>query len=145
MTESLEKASEIVSTEFVLAVIIVIIALVVVLSKAVPVVVGWFKTIRKAVNQYEELMTSVKQNTSDIKLINEKMGRDYERLNQLQQLTIKQQSYIDDSIEERELILRSLLGVVQGLQEVGANGPTKRAEKEIQDYLLKKSHEVSSE
>lgn len=145
MTESLEKASEIVSTEFVLAVIIVIIALVVVLSKAVPVVVGWFKTIRKAVNQYEELMTSVKQNTSDIKLINEKMGRDYARLNQLQQLTIKQQSYIDDSIEERELILRSLLGVVQGLQEVGANGPTKRAEKEIQDYLLKKSHEVSSE
>lgn len=145
MTESLEKASEIVSTEFVLAVIIVIIALVVVLSKAVPVVVSWFKTIRKAVNQYEELMTSVKQNTSDIKLINEKMGRDYARLNQLQQLTIKQQNYIDDSIEERELILRSLLGVVQGLQEVGANGPTKRAEKEIQDYLLKKSHEVPSE
>lgn len=145
MTESLEKASEIVSTEFVLAVIIVIIALVVVLSKVVPVVVGWFNTIRKAVNQYEELMTSVKQNTSDIKLINDKMGRDYARLNQLQQLTIKQQSYIDDSIEERELILRSLLGVVQGLQEVGANGPTKRAEKEIQDYLLKKSHEVSSE
>lgn len=145
MTESLEKASEIVSTEFVLAVIIVIIALVVVLSKAVPMVVSWFKTIRKAVNQYEELMTSVKQNTSDIKLINEKMGRDYARLNQLQQLTIKQQNYIDDSIEERKLILRSLLGVVQGLQEVGANGPTKRAEKEIQDYLLKKSHEVPSE
>lgn len=145
MTESLERASEIVSTEFVLAVIIVIIALVVVLSKVLPVVVSWFKTIRKAVNQYEELMTSVKQNTSDIKLINEKMGRDYARLNQLQQLTVKQQAYIEDSIEERELILRSLLGVVQGLQEVGANGPTKKTEKEIQDYLLKKSHEVPLE
>ena len=43
-------------------------------------------------------------------------------------------------MEERELIIRSLLGVVQGLQEVGANGPTKKTEKEIQDYLVRKAH-----
>ena len=145
MGESLEKASDLVSTEFVISVIIVIIALLVVLAKVLPVIIKWFKTDRNAVNQYEELMKAVAQNTADIRLINDKIGRDYARLNQLQQLTIKQQGYIEDSLEERELIIRSLLGVVQGLQEVGANGPTKKAEAEIQAYLLRKSHETSAE
>lgn len=145
MGESLEKASDLVSTEFVISVIIVIIALLVVLAKVLPVIIKWFKTARNAVNQYEELMKAVAQNTADIRLINDKIGRDYARLNQLQQLTIKQQGYIEDSLEERELIIRSLLGVVQGLQEVGANGPTKKAEAEIQAYLLRKSHETSAE
>ncbi len=58
---------------------------------------------------------------------------------------MRQQKYVEDSLEERELILKSLLGVVQGLQEIGANGPTKRAESDIQDFLLKKSHKVSEE
>lgn len=145
MVESLEKASKLVSTEFMIGVIVVIAALIVVLSKVLPVVLAWFRTARTAVNQYEELMKSVEQNTEDIKVIKEKIGEDNTKLNQLQQIIVKQQKHIEDSLEERELIIRSLLGVVQGLQEVGANGPTKKAEAEIQAYLLKKSHETSEE
>lgn len=145
MVESLEKASKLVSTEFMIGVIVVIAALIVVLYKVLPVVITWFRTARTAVNQYEELMKSVEQNTEDIKVIKEKIDEDNTKLNQLQQIIVKQQKHIEDSLEERELIIRSLLGVVQGLQEVGANGPTKKAEAEIQAYLLKKSHETSEE
>ena len=140
MLESLEKASALLSTDFVISVIIVILAVIAVLIKIVPIIVKWFKVVKTAVDQYENLKVAVEKNTEDIKIINTKIDRDYERLDELQQITIKQQEYIEDSLEERELIIHSLLGVVQGLQEVGADGPTKKAEAEIQAYLVKKSH-----
>ena len=45
-----------------------------------------------------------------------------------------------DSLEERSIIMQALLGVLGGLQEIGANGHTKEAEKTIRNYLNKKAH-----
>lgn len=144
------KASEYMPMEIVIWTIIVIVGLFLLALKVFPTLRNWFEVFRLKKNTQEEIMNALNQNTEDIKLIreelskvNEKIGRDYIRINELQDMTRKQQAYIDDSMEESELIVRSLLGVVQGLQELGANGPTKQTESDIKDYLVKKSHRTN--
>lgn len=141
MDELKDVASQ-VSVEFVVGVILVLIALFVIGYKVVPVLMKGFEHLRTQTNKYEELVNATLKNTKDIELIKQKIGRDYARINQIEQLLVRQQAYIEDSLEESELILKSLLGVIQGLQEMGANGPTKTAASEIQAYLLEKSHRV---
>ncbi len=111
--------------------------------KYVPILLSWFNTARIKANEFENISKAIEKNTAEIELINQKIGRDYARINHIMQIVEKQQRHIEDSLEERELILRSLLGLAQGLQEIGANGPTKSVESEIQSYLLKKSHDVN--
>lgn len=116
-------------------------AIIVLLFKIVPPIFKWFNVLRTQANKYENLIESIQKNTEEIETINEKINRDYERLNRLQRMVNKQSKFAQNSLEEREIILRSLLRIVQGLQEIGANGPTKEAETEISAYLLKKAHE----
>ena len=125
--------------------IIVLAVITVGICKYLPMFYKWFNIARIKANDFENVSKTINQNATDIDIINQKIGRDYARLNQIFQIVERQQKYIEDSLEERELILRSLLGIIQGLQEVGANGPTKRAEAEIQAFLLKKSHDVMTE
>lgn len=146
MVNELEKAVEYgVPLQYVIYTLIVVVVLVLAIIKVFPVISKWFNILKDKSNKYEELQKQVKKNSEDIQSINQKINKDYARLNELHKLTIKQQKYINESLEERELILRSILCVVQGLQEIGANGPTKQAEVEIQAYLLKKSHRSSSD
>ena len=42
--------------------------------------------------------------------------------------------------EELKIIMEALLGALGGLQELGANGPTKEAKAKIQNYLNSKAH-----
>ena len=73
--------------------------------------------------------------------IEEKLGRDYVRLGDIEREHGKTRKMAQDSLEEREIIMRTLLGVLGGLQELGANGPTKEAEQEIRNYLNRKAHD----
>lgn len=77
---------------------------------------------------------------TDVKEIKEKLGRDYLRINKIEMQLDKTKNVQSSLMEELEIIMRALLGVLRGLQEQGANGPTKEAEAEIQDYLTKKAH-----
>ena len=146
--EELESVSKVVPTQYIIWTILVIIALIAICAKAFPKIKDWFEATRTKVNDKDALIKSVNEHEKeiekihqDISEINQKIGRAQARVNQIQQINVRQQKYIEESLEERELIIKSLLGVVQGLQEVGANGPTKKAEAEIQAYLLKKSHQ----
>ena len=78
---------------------------------------------------------------SDVKEIKEKIGRDYVRINSIEAQLDKTKIAQAGLMEELEIIMRALLAVLRGLQEQGANGPTKAAEEEIQDYLTKKAHQ----
>lgn len=69
-----------------------------------------------------------------------KIGRDFERINEMERTQKLQKKIQEDGQEELEIIMRALLGVLRGLQEQGANGPTKEAEAEITDYLTRKAH-----
>jgi len=87
--------------------------------------------------QVNEKLCEIEQSLTSI---NEKMQRDYDRLNRLELELKRYQQSDQDSLEEREIIMRSLLGIIEGLQEMGANGPTKAAQAEITEYLNRKSH-----
>ena len=76
----------------------------------------------------------------EIKNVNEKLGRDYDRLNRLEVQIEKTRTVQISMSEELEIIMEALLGALGGLQELGANGPTKEAKDRIQNYLNSKAH-----
>ena len=77
----------------------------------------------------------------EVRQIKTKLDRDYDRLNDMERWRNTIQKIAVDSLEEREILMRALLGVLGGLQEMGANGSTKKAEQTIREYLTKKAHE----
>lgn len=147
-----EKLSGYVPVQYIIWTLAVVVVLVVVIYKCYPTVKGWFEAARKSANKRDDIDETLEKHNKkleelrgEIQKINKKLSNDHTDINKIEEITIKQQKYIEESMEERELIIRSLLGVVQGLQEVGANGPTKKVEKEIQDYLVKKAHKNPEE
>lgn len=76
----------------------------------------------------------------EVRNVNEKLGRDYDRLNRLESQIEKTRTVQISMSEELEIIMEALLGALGGLQELGANGPTKEAKAKIQDYLNRKAH-----
>ena len=129
--------------EYVVYTTVVILAIVISVVRITPLIIKWFHSARLKTNQIENLSNQIEKNTRDIDALNKKITSHYDRVNVIDESIQKQQEYIKDSLEEREIILKSLLGIIQGLQELGTNGPTKAAESEIQSYLLRKSHEVN--
>lgn len=77
---------------------------------------------------------------SDIADIKDKQDSDYRRLSALEETTIRQQSAIDDSKEERRLTTRAMLAVLKGLQEQGCNGQVTRSIRELEDFLNEQAH-----
>ena len=130
--------------EYLVYTILSLVVIGVILFRIIPKIYKFIEAYRKYVNQYDDIKSQIVKNTDDIQTIKQKIDRDYIRLNQLQNLTIQQQKYINESLEESEIILKSLLGIVRGLQEVGANGTTKKVEKELHDFLVKKSHKSNN-
>lgn len=89
------------------------------------------KTVEERLGSIENRLTTIE----------EKLGRDYTRLGDIEREHGKTRKMAQDSLEEREIIMKTLLGVLGGLQELGANGPTKEAEAEIRNYLNRKAHD----
>lgn len=85
-------------------------------------------------------MTSDEVNEK-VKKIDEKLDKDYQRLNHLEARVEDLRKEQNDSKEESEIMMRAMLGVLQGLQELGTNGVTSDSQKEIQKYLNRKAHE----
>ncbi len=86
----------------------------------------------------EERLDSIE---TDVKEVKEKLNRDYYRINNMELELRKTKERQSDEMEELEIIMRALMAVLQGLQEQGANGPTREAEKEIRAYLNRKAHD----
>jgi len=86
----------------------------------------------------DERLGSIEQRLATIE---EKLNRDYSRMNELERESRRNRRMAEESLEEREIIMRALLGALGGLQELGANGVTHAAEAEIRDYLNRKAHD----
>ena len=80
-----------------------------------------------------------KEETSD-KTVEERLERIEADVNEIKLKQKRYQKMVEDSLEEREIIMEALLGALGGLQELGANGPTKEAENKIRVYLNKQAH-----
>ena len=75
-----------------------------------------------------------------LKSIEDRLDRDYQRLNRFDSEIEKSRYSQSATAEELSIIMEALMGALGGLQELGANGPTKEAKARIQDYLNKKAH-----
>lgn len=77
----------------------------------------------------------------DARQIKEKLERDFTRLNTMERWKRTITGIAEDSLEERQILMEAMLGVLGGLQEIGANGCTKSAETTIRNYLNRKAHD----
>ena len=76
----------------------------------------------------------------DVRQIKEALARDYGRLNDMERWRRSMEQIAAESLEEREILMQAMLGVLGGLQELGANGPTQEAKDTIQKYINKQAH-----
>ena len=77
---------------------------------------------------------------ADISQIKKKLDLDYDRLNDMERWKKSMEQIVTESLEEREILMQAMLGVLGGLQELGANGPTEEAKDTIQTYINKQAH-----
>lgn len=99
------------------------------------------RTVLERLDSIEADQKAIKE---DIKEINAKLMKDYERINRMDTQQKQYEKLLEESLEERSILMGAMLGVLGGLQELGANGPTQEAEKEIRDYLNKQAHRKTS-
>ena len=72
-------------------------------------------------------LDKISQNTKDIAELKNEVG------------VLK--SEIKDSKEERLILVNGVLACLKGLKEQGCNGPVTEGINQIEDYLMKKSHD----
>ena len=77
---------------------------------------------------------------ADIRQIKDKLALDYVRLNDMDKWKKSMERVVTESLEEREILMQAMLGVLGGLQELDANGPTEEAKETIQTYINKQAH-----
>lgn len=82
---------------------------------------GIYKFVKKVV------LDKIDKNTNDIKSLQLEVGR--------------LKSEVADSKEERLILLKGQLACLKGLKEQGCNGPVTHAIDDIENYLMKKSHD----
>lgn len=96
--------------------------------------------IKEKEEEYSEKTVSERLDAIERKLeeMNDKLTRDYDRINVME----KQQKKIDkmqkNSLEERGIIMRALLALMEGSTE---NEKIRESENEIQNYLVRQSHQ----
>ena len=77
---------------------------------------------------------------ADIREIKGKLEHDYIRLNDIDLWKKSVDRIVAESLEEREILMQAMLGVLGGLQELGANGQTEEAIDAIHTYINKQAH-----
>lgn len=142
----LGKLGDLVTSESVLQWLLIALLFGYFLFKEWPDITGRIRGKVKKDLQAEETDRTLEQRLdgieADVKSIKEKLDRDYQRINRIE-IDVKQYKANQESTsEELELIMEALMGALGGLQELGANGPTKEAKSKIQDYLNRKAHKT---
>lgn len=88
----------------------------------------------------EERVTKLETRVADIE---EKLKKDYISLEELLRAEQEDKRILQASLEEREITMRALLAIIDGLHEMGANGPTTAAHEELTNYLSKQAHKAN--
>ena len=105
---------------------------------------GIWEKITKQVNKDQlpqTLATRLDHIEAEITEIKEKLNRDYGRINDVESKQEADHKNMREIKTEQGIIMRALLGALNGLQELGANGSTETAKEEIVDYLNKQAHQ----
>ncbi len=89
--------------------------------------------------RFDERLVKVETRLADVE---NKLRNDYKSLEELLKDEQEDKRILQASLEEREITMRALLAIIDGLHEMGANGPTTEAHNEITAYLSKQAHKV---
>lgn len=92
----------------------------------------------------ETLESQVKSLTSDNAEIHKKLDNDYARLNNLDRLVDAQTKETQESLQERKIIISSLLALIEAMQKIAPEvAPALEQQKnEIISYMTDKSHKT---
>ena len=88
-------------------------------------IVGFFTAIYKFIKKV--VLDKIAKNTADIEMLKKKIE--------------VVESEIKEGKEERLILLKGELACLKGLQEQGCNGSVTQGIKDIEEYLINKSHE----
>lgn len=92
---------------------------------ALTVLVGFFFSIYKFIKKV--VLDKIDKNKSDIEELKREVG------------ILKRE--LQDSKEERLILLKGQLACLKGLKEQGCNGPVTQAINDIENYIITKSHD----
>lgn len=74
------------------------------------------------------------------KVVLDKITRNSKRIEILEQEVGKLKSEVEDSKEERLILIKGQLACLKGLKEQGCDGAVTESINDIEDYLMQKSH-----
>lgn len=92
---------------------------------SIMVILGFIKLIYEFIKK--STLDKINKNSEDIK----ELKNDVEVI----------KTEIKDGKEERLILVNGVLACLKGLKEQGCNGPVTEGIKQIEDYLMKKSHD----
>lgn len=89
------------------------------------IIIGFIKLIYDMIKK--STLDKIEKNSKDIETLKIEVG------------LLK--SEVKDSKEERLILVNGVLACLKGLKEQGCNGPVTEGIKQIEEYLMKKSHD----
>lgn len=96
------------------------------------------KTITERLDTIEKKVDGIEKKFDEkFDEMNDKLSRDYDRINVMEKQHKKLERMQRNSLEERGIIMRALLALLEGYP---ANEKIQQSEKEIQDYLVRQAH-----
>ena len=101
---------------------------------------GFKKTVSDPVVKDKTLEDRLASIEADVAQIKDKLDRDYVRLNDMEKWRRTMEQMVAESLEEREILMTSMLSVLTALKKIGADGTTDDAINTIQRYINKQAH-----
>lgn len=100
------------------------------------------KTVSDRLDSIEQKLADLDEKTDRrFRELNDKFARDYDRINVMEkeQKEIKKMNH--SSLEERGLIMRALLALMEGAPD---NESIQKSEQEIREYLIQQAHSMDA-
>ncbi len=94
--------------------------------------------IAKDICEIKNDVAGLKKSVNEIQ---ERQGRDFNRMIRLEKETERQSKAIADSLEERKMLMRGLIASLDGLEQLGCNHTVTDTKREINQYLNDIAHE----
>lgn len=103
---------------------------------SIMVILGFIKLIYDFVKK--STLDKINKNSQDIKELKKESEMEIKELkNEVEVIKTE----IKDGKEERLILVNGVLACLKGLKEQGCNGPVTEGIKQIEEYLMKKSHD----
>ncbi len=138
----MDKITDLVSAEAILQWIIIFLLIGYLIYKEYPElkrrIVGGTKKELESENTAERI-AKAEEKINDIE---GKLRRDFKCLEELLRDEQEDKRIMQASLEEREITMRALLAIIDGLHQIGANGLTTAAHEELTAYLSKQAHKA---